>query len=172
MEAVSLTSFGLSSRSFDAFASELSRVVAEGGTVYVGVVGALDSKFGFGRIRARMLARSSPPALHRVLQPARSPNVASPSENSIVRAMLRHGFGEPEVYAPLPHERDVQVVLPVEDARIVRYFLNNLIRRNSWLVRVGISGAHLALRLGLFGKIVPHRYLFFTRGAGARDSGR
>jgi len=171
VEAAALPAFGVTGRTFDDLARELSRVVAEEGTVFVGVPNPLDHVLGLGRLRALLQAKSSASSFSRLLQRARSAERSEPGATRVVRSMRRHGFRGPVVYAPLPHERDVQVVLPVDDARVVRYFLDNLIRKNSLLVRLGISAARLAVRLGLFGKLVPYRYLFFTREGTRPDAG-
>ena len=46
---------------------------------------------------------------------------------------------------------------------VVRYFLDNLVRRNSRLAQAAIAGARLACDAGLFPLLVPFHFLFFER---------
>ena len=53
------------------------------------------------------------------------------------------------------------VVIPVEDRNVVRYFLDNLVRKNAPLVRAGLHVARAANRIGLVARLVPYYYLTF-----------
>lgn len=159
--------FGVDGRSFEQLAAELSRVVEPGGVVFLGVSNPLDRVFG--PLRARLQAKISPPKLNAVLRSERTPSGDGPRPGNVIGAMQRHGFSVPVVYAPLPDERAPQVIIPVDEPAVVRYFLDNLIRKNSLAVRAAIRMAHVAVRMGLFRHLVPYRYLFFRR-AGATES--
>ena len=57
-------------------------------------------------------------------------------------------------------------MIPVDDARAVRYFLHNLIRKNSATVRLAVGVADLLVTLNLFRHVVPYYYLVFRSDAG------
>jgi hypothetical protein len=84
-----------------------------------------------------------------------------------VRTMTRQGFRTPLVYTPLPDENDARVVLPVHERHVVRYFLDNLVRKNAAAVRAAIRLAHGTVTLGLFPHLVPYYYLIFRVGPGS-----
>ena len=73
------------------------------------------------------------------------------------KPMINHVVAAAKALAP----KKIDVVIPVEDRRVVRYFLDNLIRKNSPVVRAAITVAHQALNLGLFPRLVPYHYLIF-----------
>jgi SAM-dependent methyltransferase len=166
LETAAAAAFGLGPSGLDRLAAELARVVVPGGVVYVGVRSPLDRWLAplrsalQAKTRARSLGaliKSDPSASERGLRPG-----------AWIRAMRGHGFDAPLDYAPLPDDRDPQVIIPVDEPAVVSYFLDNLIRKNSVAVRIAIRLAHFSVTVNLFRNLVPYRYLFFER---LEDSG-
>ncbi len=162
MEDVAAAGFGLSEENLDAVAREWRRVLAPGGTVLVGIKGSLS------RVRLLQLARRMLPVPagsasfnRRVKLIAGGGVETSLRLRPTLRSMAAAGFSPPTIYAPLPDEHRTEIVIPVDDRRVVRYFLNHLIRQNSPAVRLAIHGANLLNRLGLFRHFVPYYYLLF-----------
>jgi hypothetical protein len=152
--------FELDAGSLPALARELMRVVAPAGAVFVGVENRM---FRLPVLR-RLAGTDTPMPLNRWIKRAGWPRVRL-SAGRLRRAMTGAGFGAPATYAPLPGPDDAKVVLPLDDARAVRYFLNSLVRKNSRFVRLAIRLADLLLALGLFRCAVAYRYLIFRKDA-------
>jgi SAM-dependent methyltransferase len=165
-EDAAAAGFGVSRRALSGIAAEWKRVLAPGGVVFLGVANRLHRLPGLGRLRAAFRARPRPEPLNRqVKRWAALGGRGRLGVRRTVRTMTGLGFRPPSVYAPLPDENDAQVVIPVDDAQVVRYFLNNLIRRNSRSVRAALRTAHLLVDLGVFGRLVPYYYLVFRTDA-------
>jgi hypothetical protein len=79
----------------------------------------------------------------------------------LARRLCDAGFGEPTILAPLPDERDISIVVPIDDDRVMRYCFNNLLRKNSPLVRAAITAANAGSRLGLLRHLVPFSFMLF-----------
>ena len=58
------------------------------------------------------------------------------------------------------------IVVPVTNGRVMRYCFNNLLRKNSALVRAAITAANAGNQLGLLRHLVPYAFLLFRPDAG------
>jgi SAM-dependent methyltransferase len=162
LEDIAAAGFDLSDRNLSAVAREWRRVLAPGGTVLFGIKGPL------ARIRILQQARralgipvGSASFNRRIKRIAGGGSETSLRLGSTLTAMSDAGFPSPTIYAPLPDEHRTEIVIPVDDRRVVGYFLHNLIRQNSPAVRMAIRGAGLLNRLGMFRHFVPYYYLLF-----------
>jgi len=165
LEDAAVEAFGISDRNFHEIAAEWRRVLTANGSVFVGLGNALHRLPGAGFARSKLL-RPPRESLNRTVKRAAGGGSGGRlGRGTVLREMRRQGFVGPSVYAPLPSEKKIDVVIPVEDRRVVRYFLDNLIRKNSPVVRSAIGAAHLALGLGLFPHVVPYHYLIFKSGS-------
>ena len=99
-----------------------------GGTVFLGLENGLERRFFLDRFRSKLQAKYNPESLNRLLKRRGMPRAPLAGYRPVVRSMLRHGFGTPRVYAPLPDERGTQLVLPVDEPSAVRYFLKHLVQ--------------------------------------------
>jgi hypothetical protein len=167
LEDVAASAFGLSSASLDRFAAELQRVVAPGGTVFLGLENRIYRWPPLDWLRSALQAKSNPDSLNRLLKRRGEPRARLAGYRAVLRSMRRHGFSAPQVYAPLPDERATQVVIPIDEAPIVRYFLDHLLRRDSRRARAAIAGARLLLKLGLLRALFPYWFFYFTAEGGA-----
>ncbi|NIM96697.1 MAG: methyltransferase domain-containing protein [candidate division Zixibacteria bacterium] len=162
MEDATAPGFKVTDRNFPAIAAEWARVLSPGGTVFLGLSNRYDRLFRFHSIRSIIQSHDHPESLNRFVKKATAP---WPHSNlrlgQTIRSMIQSGFGEPTVYAPFPDEKKTEVVIPLEDARAVRYFLNNLIRKNSIMVRLTIAAANAFVALSLFRYIIPYYFLVF-----------
>jgi SAM-dependent methyltransferase len=164
LEDAAAPGFGLSQRNFAAAAAEWQRVLVPGGAVFVGVANGLHRLPGLGRLRAALRARPRPDNLNRSVKRWAAPELRPRLRAAAVsRTMAGLGFRRERVYAPLPDENDTQVVIPVDDARVVRYFLDNLVRKNSRAVRAALFMARALVAVNLFRQVVPYYYLIFRR---------
>ncbi len=166
LEDAAAAGFGLTDARLPAAAAEWKRVLAPGGTVFVGLgnplrrLPVLDGLWG--RLRSRPRHESLNRQVKRWAGPGRRGGLGV---ERTIRTMTRLGFPRPLMYAPLPDENDASAVVPLEDARVVRYFLDHLVRQNSSWVRLGRRGAHGLVDVGLFRRLVPYYYLIFRGGA-------
>jgi hypothetical protein len=162
MEDATAPGFKVTDRNFPAIAEEWARVLSPGGTVFLGLSNRYDRLFRLSLLRSMIQSPDYPESLNRLVKKAMAP---WPHSNlrlgQTIRSMIQNGFSEPIVYAPFPDEKKTKVVIPLEDARAVRYFLNNLIRRNSFAVRLAITAANAFVTLSLFRYIVPYYFLVF-----------
>ncbi len=162
MEDATAPGFKVTDRNFPAIAAEWARVLSTGGTVFLGLSNRYDRLFRFRSLRSIIQSHDYPESLNRLVKKAMAP---WPNSNlrlgQTIRTMMQNGFGEPIVYAPFPDEKKTEVVIPLEDARAVRYFLNNLIRRNSFGVRLATTAASVFVALSLFRYIIPYYFLVF-----------
>jgi len=166
LEDVAAAGFGLTDAGLRAVANEWKRVLARNGVVFIGVSNGLHRLPGLKRLRTVLRARPRAESLNRLVKRSvvlRAGRGLSPWRT--IRTMAQLGFGAPVVYAPLPDENDIQVVIPVADKCVVRYFLNNLVRKNSRIVRIALRLCNLTVTLGLFRRLVPYYYLIFRSGS-------
>jgi len=166
LEDVAAAGFGLSDAGLRAVANEWRRVLAPNGVVFIGVSNGLHRLPGLKRLRTVLRARPRAESLNRLVKRSvvrRAGRGLSPWRT--IRTMAQLGFGAPVVYAPLPDENDIQVVIPVADKCVVRYFLNNLVRKNSRIVRIALRLCNITVTLGLFRRLVPYYYLIFRTGS-------
>jgi hypothetical protein len=136
----------------------------------VGVANSYLGLPGVRRLMQLLRARSRSESMNRSVKRAGSVGGRGPGPGRTIRVMTGLGFPRPVVYAPLPDENDAQVVIPVEDARAVRYFLHNLVRKNSAVIRSAVRLADLLVALDLFRHAVPYYYLVFRGDAGRASS--
>ncbi len=165
IEGDAASAFGVQPETLFRVAQEFARVVKPGGALYLGVVNPWPRRLGFDALQDRLRAKPRIRSLQRELKRERSRRGARASRADWTEALTAHGFAAPQVYAPLPDQHTVQVVLPVEDRAVVRYFLDNLVRKNSRLAQLAVHAAGLATDAGLFTRAVPFHFLFFERQA-------
>ena len=150
MEDLSVSGFDLSGRSLAATAAEWRRILIPGGAVFLG---------SSNRIRA---PRSGSEPLDRLLRRAAgNGSPRGPGLRRAIRAMKRQGFRDPLIHAALPDEMEAEVLLPIDDPKRLRYFLDNLVRKNSMPLRAALRIAGVLAGLGLYRYVVPYRYLLF-----------
>jgi hypothetical protein len=162
LEEAAVAGFGLSDARLPEAASEWARVLVPGGYVFLGVANRLHRMPGFSGLRSVLRARPRPESLNRLVK--RSAAMGGTGRLSLgrtIRTMTAAGFSPPVVYTPLPDENDTQIVIPIDDAHVVRYFLDNLVRKNSRIVRIALQAARLSVTLGAFRRLVAHYYLIF-----------
>jgi hypothetical protein len=162
LDADAAAAFGLDDGGLAQAAAEWRRVLAPGGTMLLGLRGAPGELPGLRRIRERLTGTLRTESLDRRIKQSAAPAPrAALSPTRSLRTMRRLGFAAPSVFAPLPDADNPSVVLPLDDAWSVRYFLDNLVRKNSATVRAALSAARLSARLGLFRRLVPCSILVF-----------
>ena len=162
LEDAAAPGFGLTDDRLPEVASEWKRVLAPGGVVFLGLANRLHRLPGLDRLRAALRSRPHAEPLNRQVKRWAAPDGRGKlGYAGTVRTMVALGFHPPVVYAPLPDENDAQVVIPVNDAQVVRYFLDNLVRKNSREIRAALRAAHTLVNLGLFPHVVPYYYLIF-----------
>lgn len=156
MEEASAASFDLTAANLPTVAMEWSRVLAPGGAVLLGLASSV----------LRLPAtRGRPETLNRWIKRSPASGRGRLGVGRTIRTMARAGFGPPVFHAPLPDENDARVVVPVNDAEVMRYFLSHLIRRNSRKNRLAIAAARGLIALGLLRHFVPYSYLVFRKSA-------
>ena len=96
-----------------------------------------------------------------VLLGSRRSMLSRPGFGRTVRTMKRQGFRDPLIYAALPNELETAVLLPLDDPRMVRYFLGNLVRKNSLTMQFALRVGGALAGFGLYRHLVPYRYLLF-----------
>jgi len=163
MEDAAASGFHVTNRNFSVIAAEWRRIMMPNGTVFFGLSNPYDRLLGLRFLRSKLQVRAHPESLNRFIKKAAC---ESPRSNlrlrQIIRCMIQQGFNEPIIYAPFPDEKKTEFVLPIGDAHLVRYFLNNLIKRNSLILRVGISVANMFGNLRLFRYLSPYYFLIFN----------
>jgi len=165
MEDVAAPGFGLAPGMLPAAAREWRRVLSPDGTLFLGVSNPLYRGQILSSLKTMVQASIQPDSLERYVKRAASGERTSKlTLKHTIRELERAGFNPPAVQAPLPDERKTRIVLPVEDKNVVRYFLNNLVRRNSPSTSAAIRLANGLNRLGLFKRFVPYWYLLFESG--------
>ena len=154
--------FELGGHNLSGTAAEWKRVLAPGGTVFLGLTNRLHRLPGLGLVRSAVRGKWPAPSLNRMVKGASGlTGQGRLGLRGTIRAMTGQGFLPPAPFAPLPDPDDAQIVLPIDDAQVVRYFLNNLIRKNSAPIRWGIAVANVLVNFGLFRHGVPYYYLIF-----------
>jgi hypothetical protein len=164
LEQDAMPAYGLASATVDRFAAEMARVAVTGGVVMLGLANRWMRSGVLARLR-RGLAGA--PSHERLEAPSArgGAHAAPPPWSALCRAMAGHGFSAPQTWAPLPDARRVEMIVPLERGPILRYCLDNLIRKNSPLVRAALAGAGSLSRVGLSRLAVPYVFLYFRRGA-------
>jgi SAM-dependent methyltransferase len=154
--------FGLDDGGLAEAAAEWRRVLAPGGAMVLGLRGAPGELPGLRRIGEALTGTWRTESLDRRIKRSAAPVPgAALSPTRSLRTMRRLGFAPPSLFAPLPDAENPSVVLPLDDAQSVRYFLDNLVRKNSATVRAALGAARLSARLGLFRRLVPCSILVF-----------
>lgn len=171
MEDSAASGFNVTNRNFALIAAEWRRIVAPGGSVFLGLRNPWDTLLGFRFLRSKMQSRDYPQSLNRLVK--RSSAARRHGHLGLHRTigcMVQQGFNEPAIYAPFPDVNKTEVVVPVDDARAVRYFLNNLIRKNSFIVRVAVSMLNVFLTLHVFRYLCPYYFLYFRLNGDSEKS--
>jgi SAM-dependent methyltransferase len=154
--------FPVSARSFAATAAECKRILAPGGSAFLGLSNPYARLLGIRLVGSALRARHPAEPLNRAIRKAAGGSARGRLRlRPVIRCMQRAGFEPPTVYAPLPDQDRVQLVVPIMDTNVVRYCFNNLVRRNSPAVRAAIALANLAARLHAVRHLVPFYYLTF-----------
>jgi hypothetical protein len=164
LEGAAAPAFDVRAANFPRIAAEWRRVAAPGCVVFLGLGNRLHGLPGARGLRLALASRPRPESLNRAVKRIGTTGTHLRTDLGIgaaLRAMSDVGFGPPAIHAPLPDENDARVVVPLDDARALRYFLNHLIRRNSRLVRIAVHGANALVALDLMRHVVPYYYLLF-----------
>lgn len=168
LEDVAAAGFALTNARLTSVAREWSRVLAPGGTVLLGVTSFWHALPGVTRLRERVRSRSHPESLNRQVKRWAGGGGELPlGRAGAIRAMARAGFRDPAIYAPIPDENETRIVIPAREKAVVRYFLNNLTRKNSPAVRAAAATADALISAGVFHRLLPYYYLIFRTGAAA-----
>jgi SAM-dependent methyltransferase len=172
LEEAALAGFGISEQNFARVVAEWKRVLTADGVVFLGLGNSLLRLPGLAALRSQFAAPAAD-SMNRTVKRAQAASGGGLLRiGTAVREMQRQGFGDPSVYAPLPSEKQADVVLPVRDRVAMDYFIDHLVRRNSAITRVAIEVARLALRRGWFQHLLPYHYLFFKLPGAAAGCGR
>lgn len=162
IEDVASCGFNISNKNFSAIASEWKRILSPGGTLFLGMRNPYNHYFGFHFLYSFLQTKAKPISLNRLIKQTASQSTHGRlGLTQTIRGMIKLGFKSPTIYVPLPDENKSEIVIPVEDAQVVRYFLNNLIRKNSFSLRVSIAMANILVKHNLFRYFVPYYYLIF-----------
>jgi len=170
MEDAAAPAFGLTNANLSTVAAEWKRVLKPEGSVFVGVANSYLGIPGARRLMQAVRSRAHSESMNRSIKRVGSSGGGGLGPGRTLRTMTGQGFSRPVVHAPLPDENDAQVVIPVSDARAVRYFLHNLIRKNSAAIRMAVHAADLLVALNLFRHLVPYYYLVFRNEAAPESS--
>ena len=65
----------------------------------------------------------------------------------------------PTILAPVPGREKIEVVLPVRNRKLLRYFFDHLLRRNAPFMRISLALARAAVAMDLIWWIVPDYFL-------------
>jgi hypothetical protein len=142
-----LAAFDVDRASLGSVLGEWRRVLAPGGSLLLAFANGVFSRlprWGGGRV----------PRLDRRLATA----PGSPLRSGIrtwLRLLSRSGFVPRGLFAPLPDDNELRLVLPVGDRRAAAYCLRSLLRRNSVVVRTALGLGLLSARLGLLERVLP-----------------
>jgi len=163
-EDAAARSFGLSAAGLPGVAREWGRVLAPGGTLLIGVGNPLYRSRAARLLKAGLGAGRERRSMNRLVKSVDRPD-ASPRlrRGSILRSLAHCGLPPAEAYAPLPDEDNTEFLVPLDDPLVVDYFLDHLVRKMTWKVRLAIGTCKLLLRMGLFGQVMPYHYLLFTK---------
>jgi|GEM_PF-2660231 SAM-dependent methyltransferase len=161
--------FHVGRKAFSRIAKEWQRILAPGGSVVLGLANPVYRWLGLDFLLFKMIGEQ-PESIQRIVKSASaSDRLDTPGLRQTVRSMIRLGFNPPFISAPIPGDRMPDILLPVEDSRVVLYFLDHLIRKNSPVVRAAISVSKLLVRLNLFHRLVPYYYLYFKRSPASTE---
>jgi len=171
IEYAAFGGFALTSDRLVTAAAEWRRVLAPGGSLFVGLPGGGQRWLTRLRLREALLGEGHTESINRRVKRLSAPgSEAAPGAAATLRRLRHAGFGRPRIYAPLPDEERIALVVDVEDHRLVRYCLDQMLRRNSLPRRLGLAGAATAARMNLLRHLIPFRFVIFTpERAGARD---
>ena len=163
-EDAAARAFGLSRARLPEVAREWERVLAPGGTLLIGVVNPIYRSWLARKFKAGLGAGRERRSMNRLIKGIDLPD-ASPGlrRGSIRQSLCRLGLSTPETCAPLPDEDNTEFLVPLGDPLVIEYFLDHLVRKMTWTVRLAIRTCKLLLRLGLFGHVMPYHYLLFSK---------
>jgi len=163
-EDAAARAFGLSRAKLREVAREWRRVLAPGGTLLIGVANPVYRSWLARKFKAGLGAGRERRSMNRLIKSVDMAD-ASPGlrRGSILQSLSRLGLSTPETYAPLPDEDNTEFLVPLGDPLVIEYFLDHLVRKMTWTVRLAIRTCKLLLRLGLFGHVMPYHYLLFTK---------
>jgi len=167
IEEAAFPGFGLNRRTLPRAAREWRRVLREDGALLVGAGNSIQRWPGAARLRSALASEARGASLNRTVKRAAAPtSTVGPGAGHLARRLRDAGFGEPTILAPLPNERDISIVVPITNDRVMRYCFNSLLCQNSPFVRAAIAAANVGNRLGLLRHLVPYTFLLFRPGAG------
>lgn len=149
MDHAGAESFGLARGSIAPAIAEFRRVLVSGGTLFMGVE---------NRLRRRILPGPPRDAAER------KSRHSGPGIRKVIRELERNGFRTPTLLAPLPGREQIEIVLPVRQRAVMNYFFDNMLRKNSRLMRAALAGARAATAFGLLRWTVPDYFVYADLG--------
>jgi len=169
MEDVAGPGFGVSGRSLLRLAAEWRRLLKPGGVVVLGLANPHTRWLIQGLLGAMKSSKPRTESFNRFVKRAgRRRSRSWMRRQAVAREMAEQGFSRPAVYSPLPDEQKTLVVVPSEQQQVLRYFLQNLVRKNSAAARIAVQLAGVLTDAGLLHHVLPYHFLIFKRNDAER----
>ncbi len=159
-----LDGFDLSRSALPAAVAEWRRVLRRDGSLVCGLRGSSVGRWALTRLRAAGRPGARLDSLNRRLQSNGRGSRSALGYRRVLRVLKAAGFVRPQIHAPLPHENDIALVLPLRQRPLTDYGLDQMLRSNSLIARTAITCARAANRLGALEYLAPFYFVLLRRG--------
>jgi len=161
LEDAAAPGFHLAQTDLPDFAKACCRVLRPGGCVCLGLSNPIYTSRAVRPLKTRLQGDRHPESLNRAIKREGSGRQDAWPLAAVRRAMQAAGFAGPELFAPLPDERQTKIVLPLNAPEALLYYFSHLVRRDSASIRAVSMLMRGLVRLGVVRRALPYWIALF-----------
>ncbi len=163
MEDAAAGGFNLCGQTLPKLARECYRLLQPGGCVCLGLSNPLHTSGPLQILKAKQQAAHHPESLNRMIKCEDRTRAETLRLGSVTRAMQAAGFSAPQLFAPMPDEKQTKAVLPLDSSEALHYYFDHLMRSDTVLIRSATQIMKALVRLGMIQLVVPYYFALFRR---------
>jgi len=169
LEDAAAAGFNLCHKTFPEFANECHRLLLPDGCVCVGIGNPMHASGPLHILKARQQAARHPESLNRMIKREGASRPRALRLGRVTRAMQAAGFAAPQLFAPMPDEKQTKAVLPLDSPEALHYYFDHLMRSDTMVIRTATRLMKTLIRIGLIQMIVPYYIALFRRQADSEN---
>ena len=163
LEDVAANGFNLCGQTMPDFAKECYRLLRPGGCVCLGLSNPLHTSGPLRVLKTKQQAAHHPESLNRMIKCEGGTCPGALRIGPVTKAMQAAGFSAPQLFAPMPDEKQTKAVLPLDSPEALHYYFDHLMRSDTALIRTATLVMKVLVRLGMIRLIIPYYFALFHR---------